>query len=89
MKLMSARSRRAPMPVNSRKPEPEIFAARSKSRSPRFVARSQCGFGAKSNVRIVPHVRTTWFCVASEPGGTEGCGRFGIHAARFVDSSSS
>ncbi len=78
MKLMSARSSRAPFPVKRRKPAPAIFPARSKSRSPSEVASSQWGFGAKSNVAGVPSVRTTTFPSASARG-TDSCGTFGTH----------
>ena len=89
MNWISARSSRAPHPVNSRKPEPAILGARSKSSSP-SASRSPSGAAARSRTsRGSPQVRTTWFCAASRPGGTEACGRFGIHAASASLSSSS
>src|SRR4030067_351341 len=77
MKPISARSSLAPRPVKSRKPEPEIFGARSKSSRPRRVAISQWGRGSKSKSRGSPPVRTCWFWAASRPGGPQGSGRVG------------
>ena len=54
MKLISARSSRAPAPISTEKRAPDIFAARSKSRIPSAAPMSQCGFGSKSNARGSP-----------------------------------
>ena len=89
MKPIIARSSFAPRRVKRRKPDPAILAARSKSSRRSRVASSQWGSGAKSKRGGSPQLRVTWFCAASLPGGTEECGRFGIHAASDSLSSSS
>ena len=43
MKLIRARSSRAPAPISTEKRAPDIFAARSKSRMPSAAPMSQCG----------------------------------------------
>ena len=50
MKSMSARASRAPAPSSMANRDRAIFVARSKSRMPSAGPRSQCAFGAKSNV---------------------------------------
>ncbi len=59
MKLISARSRRAPAPLSTANRAPEIFVARSKSMMPSAVPRSQCAFGSKSNARGSPWRRAS------------------------------
>ena len=77
MKLISARSSRAPAPLSTANRAPDIRAARSKSRMPSAWPISQCGFGSKSNVGGMPHRRTSWLSAVDAPTGTLSCGRFG------------
>ena len=78
MKFASARSSRAPASQYTANRAPEIFAACSKFRMPSCSPNSQCGFGAKSNARGVPHRRTSTLSSAVVPGGTLSAGRLGI-----------
>ncbi len=76
---MSARSRRAPGPVNRMNPEPAIFAPRSRSKSPNCSAISQCG-GVLPSGPGSPQRRMTGLSSAPPPSGTDGCGRFGMRS---------
>src|SRR5690606_31106795 len=77
MKLIRARASRAPAPDRTEKRAPDMRAARSKSRMPSAPPISQWGFGAKSNVRGVPHRRTSTLSADEAPTGTLWCGRLG------------
>ena len=78
MKLMSARSSRAPAPSSTANRAPDIRAARSKSRMPSAVPTSQCGLGVNANAGGAPHRRTSTLSAAEDPTGTLACGRFGM-----------
>ena len=56
--MISARSSRAPAPLKTMKPLPEIFVAASRSIRPSCVPISQCGFGLKSNFAGSPTTRS-------------------------------
>ena len=68
MNPLSARTRRAPSPRKTGKPDPVILAPAGRSRIPRAAPSSQCGRGAKSNTGGVPQARTTRLALASPSG---------------------
>ena len=82
MKLISARSSRAPAPISTANRAPDILVARSKSMMPSAGPRSQCGFGAKSKARGSPCRRTSTLSAALAPTGTDSCGRLGSVRSR-------
>src|SRR5690242_5860752 len=77
MKAISPRESRAPIPVRSGNPDPEILAPRGRSRRPSRSPSSQCGLSPLSD-RGVPHARTTRLAAAS-PSGTAASGRLGTN----------
>ena len=97
MKLIKARSNRAPAPKYNGNRAPVILAARSKSRIPSIWPKSQCALGSNPNSGGSPTVVITGLSVSSFPFGTDACGRFGnpnrilsscsCFAARFLSSS--
>ncbi|OQB57889.1 MAG: hypothetical protein BWX98_01098 [Candidatus Aminicenantes bacterium ADurb.Bin147] len=89
MKLIRARSIRAAAARETVKRDPAILAARSKSRIPRPVPRSQWASGSKSNSRGSPARRTSTLPEASAPTGTDSSGRLGIlrRVVRILSSS--
>ncbi len=88
MKLMSARSSRAPVPRIRVKRDSAIFTPRSKSRMPRAVPTSQWGRGSKENSRGSPQRRTSRLEFSSRPTGTDSWGMLGTHSTREASFSS-
>ena len=83
IKLISARSSRAPAPMYTANRAPLSLAARSRSRMPSASPISQCGFGSKSNVRFSPHVFTVTLSASEVPAGTSSRVRLGILGQRL------
>ena len=84
MKLMRARSRRAPRPPSRMKRLAASFTARSKSMMPSSGPRSQCGFISKPSAaksRGVPQRRTSGLSFSSSPTGVESAGMFGVRSS--------
>ena len=91
MKLMSARSKRAPKPPSSTKRLPASFTARSASIMPSSAPKSQCGFismPSASKSRGVPQRRTSGLSFSSLPTGVESAGMFGVASSMLCSSSS-
>ena len=92
MKLMSARSRRAPRPPSRMKRLRASFTARSKSMMPSSGPRSQCGFilsmpsAAKS--RGVPQRRTSGCRPRSRPRAVVSAGMLGVRRSSARSSAS-
>ena len=81
MKLISARSRRAPAPMYTANRAPLNFVARSRSSIPSCSPTSQCGLGSKLYFFGSPQVLTTSLFASEVPFGTSSRVRFGIRAS--------
>ncbi len=84
MKLITARSSRAPRPFKKAKRAPVTFPARSKSKMPSSTPKSQWGLGSKSNWRGSPQRLTSTFSASVGPMGTEEWGMLGILRSRAL-----
>ena len=87
MKLMMARSRRAPRPPSSVKRLPASLTARSASMMPRSEPKSQWGFASMPSAaksRGVPQRRTSGLSFSSLPTGVVSDGMFGVESQDLV-----
>ncbi len=81
IKLISARSRRAPASQYTANRAPVILAARSRSSIPSSGPKSQCAFAWKPNSGGFPQRRISTLSASVLPIGTESCGMFGTPAS--------